>query len=241
MTRTPHKPANDAPTDTLVEQVIRSIRDAVREGRLAQGQRLVVADISREFGTSAGPVREAIRRLAGEGLLEFTPHRGATVRRFTERQILEIFQVREAVEGYAARLAAENIHRSDFREQLTACRDRLRETVDAHVAHTRIKQDFHDLLYAFGGNSALQETAERLTSPLYRLRLSALIGPDRTRASLREHEDIIDAVLAGEGVRAEQLMRVHLHNGARAVVQALAKETASQPQTRSSKKGPRHA
>lgn len=241
MTQTPHKPANDAPSDTLVEHIIRSIRDAVREGHLAQGQRLVVADISREFGTSAGPVREAIRRLAGEGLLEFTPHRGATVRRFTERQIREIFQVREAVEGYAARLAAENIHRSDFSERLAACRDSLRETVGAHVAHTRIKQDFHDLLYEFGGNATLQETAERLTSPLYRLRVNALTGPGRARESLREHEDIIDAILAGEGTRAEQLMRAHLHNGARAAVQALAEETAHQPQTRSSKKGPRHA
>lgn len=237
----PDKPANDAPSDTRVEHIIRSIRDAVREGHLVQGQRLVVADISREFGTSAGPVREAIRRLAGEGLLEFTPHRGATVRRFTERQIREIFQVREAVEGYAARLAAENIHRSDFRERLTACRERLRQSVDAHVAHTRIKQDFHDLLYEIGGNSALQETAERLTSPLYRLRVNALTGQGRARMSLHEHEAIIDAILAGEGARAEQLMRAHLHNGARAVVQALAEETAGQTQTRSSKKGPRHA
>jgi len=241
VTQTPHRPANDTPANTRVEHIIRSIRDAVREGHLVQGQRLVVAEISREFGTSAGPVREAIRRLAGEGLLEFAPHRGATVRRFTERQIREIFQVREAVEGHAARLAAENIHRGDFGERLTACLDALKASVDDSTAHTRLKQDFHDLLHEFGGNATLQETADRLTSPLYRLRVNALTGPQRARESLREHEAIVDAILAGEGTRAEQLMRAHLHNGASAVVQALAEETPNQPQTRSKRKGRAHA
>jgi len=234
-------PANDAPSETIVEHIIRSIRDAIREGHLAQGQRLVVADISREFGTSAGPVREAIRRLTGEGLLEFTPHRGATVRRFGERQVREIFQVREALEGYAARLAAENIERSDYSERLQACMDRLHATIGELALHTQVKQDFHDLLYEFSGNDVLRETSTRLTSPLYRLRFNELMGPDRARESLREHEGIVEAVLAGDGARAERLMRTHLRNGAAAVTEVIADNAPAQSETRQNRKGRKHA
>src|SRR5262249_54932236 len=106
-------PVKNVPAETVVEHVIKSIRESVRQGRLAQGERLVVADLAKAFGVSVGPVREAIRRLAGEGLLEFTPHCGASVRAYTERDVREIFQVRGAIEGLAARLAAENIHRAD--------------------------------------------------------------------------------------------------------------------------------
>ena len=241
MTTEPEAPANDAPSETVVEHIIRSIRDAVREGHMIQGQRLIVADISRAFGVSPGPVREAIRRLAGEGLLEFTPHRGATVRRFTERQVLEIFQVREAIEGYAARLAAENIDRGDYRDRLAACRARLRETVDHLAPHTQAKQDFHDLLHELSGNGTLSETAARLTSPLYRLRYNELTGPGRARDSLREHEAIIDAILDGEGTRAERLMRAHLHAGGRAVAEALADSDLALPNPTKDKKGRKHA
>lgn len=233
--------ANDAPSETIVEHIIRSIRDAIREGHLAQGQRLVVADISREFGTSAGPVREAIRRLTGEGLLEFTPHRGATVRRFGEREVREIFQVREALEGYAARLSAENIGRSDYRGRLQACLDKLKSTAGDLAPHTRTKQEFHDLLYEFSGNDVLRETATRLTSPLYRLRFNEIMGPNRAAESLREHEGIIEAILAGEGAQAERLMRTHLRNGALAVAEVIADGANSEPARDSRKKGRNNA
>ena len=237
MSQTPNSSANDTASDTRVEHVIRSIRDAIREGRFMEGQRLVVAELSREFGVSAGPAREAIRRLTGEGLLEFTPHKGATVRRLSERQIRETFQVREAVEGYVARLAAENIHHSDYRDRLTACLKALKDTLEDHRAHTRCKQHFHDLLYEISGNDALRETAERLTSPLYRLRVNALTGPSRARDSLREHEAIIHAILAAQSVRAEQLMRAHLANGASAVIQVLAEESADLTRISTPQKG----
>src|ERR1700716_154277 len=91
--------------ETVVEYTIGSLRNAIGEGRLAPGQRLVVADVTKMFGVSAGPVREAIRRLTGEGLVDITPHRGATVRQFSTGEVREIFEVREMIEGLAAKLA----------------------------------------------------------------------------------------------------------------------------------------
>lgn len=228
----PPPPSRGAGAETIVEHVIQSIREAVRQGELAQGERLVVADIAQRYGVSVGPVREAIRRLTGEGLLEFAPHRGASVRAYSERDVREIFQVREAIEGYAAKLAAENIHRADYAKRLEDCRKRLHATVHASVEElSKVRQQFHDLIYEFGGNAAIKEAAERLTFPVNRLVFNELTGRARASASLKEHDEVIDAILAGDAVRAERAMRSHLHNGAIAVCEALvASRTVTPPQ-----------
>jgi DNA-binding GntR family transcriptional regulator len=221
MTKPPPTLKN-APAETIVEHVIRSIRESIRQGKLVQGERLVVADVAQMFGVSVGPVREAIRRLTGEGLLEFTPHRGASVRAYTERDVRETFQVREAIEGLAARLAAENIHRADYAKRLHECRRRLHETADGSIGDlTDARQLFHDLLYEFAGNAVLKEAAMRLTFPLNRLLFNELAGNERAQESLKEHDEIIDAILAGDGTRAERAMRLHLHHGAIAVCEVL--------------------
>ncbi len=208
--------------ETIVEHVTQGIREAVRNAHFAPGDRLVVADIAKIFGVSVGPVREAIRRLVGEGLLEFTPHRGASVRAYSERDVREIFQVREAIEGYAAKLAAENIHRSDYADRLRQCQKRLHETLHrkAKVA-VDVRQGFHDLLYEIGGNAAIKEAALRLTFPVNRLLFTELMGKPRAEASLKEHEEIIEAILAGDALRAERSMRAHLYTAAIAVCEVL--------------------
>ena len=210
------------PQETAVEHLINAIRDSIRHGRFVQGQRLVVADISKMFGVSVGPVREAIRRLTGEGVLEFTPHRGAVVRTFSERDIRELFQVREALESYVAKLAAENIDRADYARRLRECQDKLHETCDADAdTLSDARQGFHDLLYEIAGNAMLEESARRLTFPVFRTQFNELTGSERAAQSLQEHDAVIDAILAGDSLRAERLMRSHLRNGAVAVCEAL--------------------
>lgn len=219
-----------AKSETAVDHVTQAVRQAVLDGQFQQGDRLVVADIAQRFGVSVGPVREAIRRLVGEGVLEFTPHRGATVPALSERDVRHIFQLREAIEGYAAKLAAENIHRADYAERMTYVLARLRETVHADPeVVSDVHQLFHDELYEIAGNPAIREAAMRLTFPLNRARFIALMGRTRVEASLREHELIIDAILAGDALRAERAMRAHLHSGAIAVCDALDSPRLSRP------------
>src|SRR3982074_2617130 len=100
--------------ETVVEHTISALRDAIRDGRVAPGQRLVVADITKMLGVTNGPAREAIRRLTGEGLVEIIPHRGASVREFTSGGVYDISQFREVIEGLAARLAAEKMPSKDY-------------------------------------------------------------------------------------------------------------------------------
>jgi len=229
---------DNKPHETIVEHLIHAIRESIRHGRFVQGQRLVVADISRMFGVSVGPVREAIRRLTGEGLLEFTPHRGAAVRVFTERDVRETFQVREALEGYVAKLAAENIHRGDYKSRLVACQLKLRDAVNAKVNNlSEARQEFHDLLYEIAGNAMLREAALRVTFPVFRLQFNKLTGTARATQSLQEHDEIIAAILSADGLRAERLMRSHLRNGAIAVCQALDELHAFERAPRKAKAG----
>ena len=97
---TPVPPAHGATVAFIVEQ----LREDILAGRLPPGSRLVECDLTSRFGVSRGPVREALRRLTADGLIEHWPHRGAVVRRLTEREIRELFAIRIEMEALAARL-----------------------------------------------------------------------------------------------------------------------------------------
>jgi DNA-binding GntR family transcriptional regulator len=216
-------------SDTVVEQTIAAMRRAIRDGKYAQGQRLVVADVTKEMGVSAGPVREAIRRLTGEGLIEIVPHRGASVRALKGKDIREIFQVREVIEGLAARLAAEHIAVGDHRASLMASLEEMREIVRSRAAHyIRHNQSFHELIYRMAGNDRVRETAARLTLPIYQLRTHNLMDPNYIRTSAAEHEIIAEAILEGDGARAERMMRNHIRNSGNAMLEAIEAESAKQ-------------
>jgi DNA-binding GntR family transcriptional regulator len=208
--------------ETVVEQTIAAMRERIRDGRFAQGQRLVVAEVTRELGVSAGPVREAIRRLTGEGLIEIEPHRGASVRTLTPKDLREIFELREAVEGLAARLAAERIgaggHRAALEALLTQMRRVLADQGRGYIEHNH---DFHELIYRISGNDRLGETAAQLTLPIYRLRYHDRMDRSYVRTSAAEHELIAEAILEGDGLRAERTMRNHIRNSGMAMMEAL--------------------
>lgn len=205
---------------TIVETTISAIREAIRAGHFAPGQRLVVADLQRIYGISAGPVREAIRRLTGEGLIEFAPHRGAVVRAFTSRDVRDYFEVREGIESVAARLAAENVHHGDYGARITQVIEALRKATADGADLAVARQAFHTLLYEMSGNRRLAELGMQLTYPMLGARYRSLL-PDRAKASLAEHEEIAGAILAGDGAAAERLMRRHLRNAAASIREAM--------------------
>lgn len=216
--------------ESVVEQTIQSIRDEIREGRYAPGQRLVVADLMEAFGVSAGPVREAIRRLTGEGLVDIVPNKGATVRKYTALELREIFEVREAVESRAAELAAERINEGDNRSRLRAERKRMYEAMKAGgLAFIEHNQDFHRLIYDMAGNRRLTEIAEQLTLPIYRLSYHRLMQPSYIEVSATEHEELMDALDAGDSVAAGRIMRQHVSNSAAAMIEAVSEGARSRP------------
>lgn len=204
------KDAASSSEGTVVDYTIDALREAIRSGRLVPGQRLVVADITAMFSVSAGPVREAIRRLTGEGLIEIIPHRGASVRQITLQDLKEIFELRSAVEGLAARLAAGRV--DAFRgelERLLAEMDRLAlaEDSEGFVANNTA---FHDLIYRMAGNERVRTLASQLILPIYQLRLPHRMGLSALHLSHSDHKIIAAALLASDGDAAEAAMRRHI-------------------------------
>jgi len=216
--------------ETVVEYAINAIREQIRDGRLAEGQRLVVAEVTRRLGVSNGPVREAIRRLTGEGLVEITPHRGAAVREFSNRDVREIFEVREVLEGLAARLAAERIGQGD-RDRLRALHEESKAVLAGGKGYIDHNQSFHEMIYALAGNERVREQARQLTLPIYRRRLHHLMDPGYARASAAEHALIVEAILEGDGAAAERAMRNHIRNSGVAMLEAVARNEGK-PQAR---------
>src|SRR4051812_16469171 len=100
-------------TGETVDRTAALIRQQIVEGRLVPGQRLIARDLVEQLGISRGPLREAFRRLAADGLVDLIPNRGAMVRRLSNDEIAQVYQIREALEGYAARRAAELIEQGD--------------------------------------------------------------------------------------------------------------------------------
>lgn len=209
---------------TVVEYTIGALRDAIKEGRFAPGQRLIVADVTRTFGVSAGPVREAIRRLTGEGLIDITPHKGAMVRKFSLDEVREIFELREMVEGLAARLAASKIDQGDNRARLEACRDAMEDATRTTTGYVGHNHDLHDLIAELADNRKVREIATQLTLPIYRMRFHHLMDLDYIGVSRDEHERVIAAILDGDELAAEVVMRAHIKASGQAMIDTLKAE-----------------
>ena len=196
---------------TLVDYVVDTIKTGIQEGRYALGQRLVEADLTKELGVSRGPLREALRRLAGYGIVEIQPYRGAAVRRSSRTELSDMFRVREVLEGLAARTAAERIARPGNRDRALVLRaeiDAAEPIVDA-VGQIEDNEKFHRTILDLSGNHSLQRVVVPLQMPTYRLAFFRLFTDNRRR-SLAQHADILDAIIAGDPDRAETAMRAHI-------------------------------
>lgn len=194
--------------DLLVEQ----LRDAISKGELAGGQRLVEADLTETYQVSRGPVREAMRRLAAEGLVELHHHRGARVRHLSRTEVYALFEVREMLEGLSARLAAAHIGAGDDRRILTDLGEAMNQAVaDGDVSrYILLNSSFHNLLVRMSENPHLPQMLDHLHTQAMRFQFRQLVDPESTEASNREHQRIIRAILDKDPDYAERAMRLHI-------------------------------
>ena len=207
-------PNLQTPNSTLAEQVLHAIQAAIVDGDLAPGSKLKEPDLARAYGTSRGPLREAIRQLEARGLVQLTPHAGARVTDLSVKQLLDIYELREALEGMACRLAADRLTPTEIAE--------MRQLLERHSAAVEDKNgreyfrqegdlDFHFRIAQASGNEVI---AKVLCEDLYHLmrmyRYKFSLVPDRPVAALKEHWRIMDALADGDGELAELLMRRHI-------------------------------
>ncbi|MGF1606479.1 MAG: GntR family transcriptional regulator [Rhodothalassiaceae bacterium] len=192
--------------------VVKTIKDNLRSGRYVPGQRLVETDLTAELGVSRGPVREALKRLAAEGMVKHTPNRGAQIRRLTLREVNDLLAVLEPLTGLQARFAAQRIEEGKNRDMVRAALDRLlsfRKRGDT-IPFLEARRNFYDTLLAAGGNEELKRIIPLMQIHIIRLQFSDyLVGRDRERR-FDEYEGFGAAVIAGEAKRAERLARIHI-------------------------------
>ena len=212
-----HEPAeksSEIKTGTLVAD---TLRQWIINGDLAPGQRLIEADLRKSLDASRSTLREVLVQLNGEGLVELVHQRGAFVTRLSEKELLDLFGVRERLEGYAAWLAAQNVDESNHRKWLEKQQKiwNKAEMATNYPRHLQENIPFHDGILRMSGNERLVSMLQRLQIPSLRKRFFDTFEPDHWQKSVEEHLKIIDALLAGDSDRAESAMREHVRRTGR--------------------------
>ncbi|WP_231604793.1 GntR family transcriptional regulator [Crateriforma conspicua] len=213
-------------TKTHASRAYQHLRSKLISGEFEPGTRLLYGPIGKEIGISATPVREAAGQLANEGLLELIPKIGAVVCQINRQELVDIYEVRLAIEPYAARLAAQRASPQQVR-RLEGHVTRMRELTDQllgsskEFAGKRIVGQFEKSDYAFhmeviaaSGNQAMVRTAGQSHA------LTRVFGVRRhrydatsMRATCEDHEAILDAIRASSAINASTAATTHIENG----------------------------
>ncbi|WP_050420046.1 GntR family transcriptional regulator [Bradyrhizobium tropiciagri] len=202
----------------LVGQVARRLTEAIVQGRLPPGSKVVEAGIARELGVSRAPVREAARLLEQQGLLVANPRRGFFVRQFAADDIDEIYDLRLCVERHAAVLAARNLT-PETRDKLRRQIEVLHETADLDDPARQVEEDyrFHRLICEIAGNRRMLRLFDDLASELRMV--IGLIGRlyDDPHEIARTHEPVLAAIEAGHPERIVAHVDYHIGHAWREV------------------------
>lgn len=191
---------------TLPEKIAATLAERVVDGSYPPGSRLVEAVLSREFGSSHGPVRDALRLLQGAGLVTILPYRGAVVTDVSVREIRELYQVRAALVGLRARWIAEDPQRAALIarvEEPVARLQKLAAKSAADYARTAllVNTTFTESL----GNRWLRSTLASLMLQTRRYTRLALASPEHRRHSAKQWQALLEAIRKGDGDRAEKI------------------------------------
>ncbi len=225
-----HPPALDAPGAngdstaqqvSAVQSVIDHVRRAIRAGRLAPGAHVRERDLGESCGVSRGAIREAMMMLVAEGTLMREHRHIARVRQFTREEVWAHHQIREALEGLAAGLAAGAQTQARYHPALRDIRDRLRRHAESGDcdAYLMANYDFHALVIEMSGNPFVEAHIGLTHAAQLRMQAARFMDRDGIDVSHAEHEEIIAAILDGDGERAEAAMRAHIRGTRRTLLE----------------------
>lgn len=186
------------------------LRGMVLAGQLAPGERLNEVALADRLGISRGPLREAIQRLASEGLLSIVPHKGSYVRTLTEAELRHLYELRVAVETHAVRLGAERAT-SDQLEKLALTLEKTSEVLGSgEQVPYPADLDVHAQLVGLAQNPTLTQAMRETHAKIHLARARSAYDPDRARVAYEEHEAIVKNILAGRADVAARLLEEHL-------------------------------
>jgi DNA-binding GntR family transcriptional regulator len=210
---------------SLHDEILSRLRDYVVEGNIKDGARVPERQLCDMFGISRTPLREALKVLAAEGLIELLPNRGARVRQLSRRDLEELFEVMGGLESLAGRLACETITDDEIAEI-----ERLHYQMYGYYLHRDmhnyflVNQRIHERIVAASRNETLRATYANFAGRIRRVRYSANFARKRQRwaEAMREHEAILDALRRSAGSELSDVLFHHLRNKKAAAVEHLA-------------------
>ncbi len=212
-------PAKSSQTD----RVYRELRERLIRGDVPVGGRLVEQQLAAEFKTSRTPVREALRRLEGDGHLTRDPAGGLAPRMPSVRSMRELYDVRMAIEELVVRRAAVGDLglMEALQQEWRGLQAEHRAAAAAGTGFVYRDEAFHDRIAEASGNGAAREFLRDVTERIRILRIHDFASEDRIRSTISEHLEIVDAVLAGDAESAAGFMRAHVQRSAQSVREQL--------------------
>ncbi|AYY14186.1 GntR family transcriptional regulator [Actinobacteria bacterium YIM 96077] len=197
--------------EALADQAYIALRDAIVTHELPPGTRLSVPEMARQLGISRSPVREAIARITYEGLAHIESNRSAVVSEIRIEDLIEIYSLREVLEGLACRLAAERLQQEDV-TQLRTILDEHEQAISAGnlERHYELDQEFHATIRRIAQHHRLIESLDRLQEQIRVAMYTTRRSPGGMPQALAEHHAIVDALVSGDPSQAEQAGRAHV-------------------------------
>ena len=208
---------------SLHADIVSQLRDFIVEGHLTPGSRISERDLCEKFEISRTPLREALKVLAAEGLVDLLPNRGARVRHFTEKDIRNLFELIAGMDFVAGRMACARITDEQIRAIEKMHLDMYTHYLRREVAeYFHLNQNIHQAIVDAAGNPLLSANYAHLNAIIRRLRYSAnLVHRDRIGEAMREHEQIVDALRRRSADELGMLMFQHLEGKCEAVCEYL--------------------
>lgn len=202
------------------EYVYQQMRSAIQDGRYRQGERIREQEIAISLGVSRTPVREALRRLQTRGLLEIVSGRGLGVVEFTKPQVLELYAMRELLEGAAARLAAQHATPAEIL-QLREMQVEFSQPGNSSQRLAQINKVFHRAICDAAHNRYMVQSLNDLGDALALLHDTTFSVPGRAKEAIAEHNGIVNAIEARDADTAEKTAREHIRRARQTRMQML--------------------
>ncbi len=205
----------------LRDVVFENLREAILEGKLKPGQRLMEVQLAEQLGVSRTPVREAIRKLELEGLVVMLPRKGAYVADMSLKDIIDVLEIRSSLEGLAAYLAADRIT-EEGAERLKAIAEYFKQSIERKDdIETLLKKDveFHECIFNATNNTKLSQIINTLWEQVHRFRTTYISDFDTSTHLVEEHNNILNAIISGDSELAKKYAIDHIEKAAQFMIE----------------------
>lgn len=206
----------------LRDVVFNTLRQAILRGELKPCERLMEIQLANKLGVSRTPIREALRKLELEGLVNMVPRKGAEVADITEKSLRDVLEVRKALEELSVQLACEKITEEEI-EELKRVAERFKDTLNDQDVTKIAEADvaFHDVIYTATDNQKLILLLNNLREQMYRYRVEYLKKEEAYPQLIAEHEELIDNISKRNKEEATRIMCEHIDNQVATVINVI--------------------